>query len=200
MGEEIKSTLEIALEKAARLGRATEEELKWESYKEKALILVGKFLKGEEEDFPRRVESFIKESPPSFQKKILRLIVETLLKNLTLPREEYQLEEVKKILSTLQGLLAKVPRIEQIFTETEKLLREYFSHKEALYQEMVRRFAAGLSALEKAVSEQVGAKVKLSPEAHPQFQEEWNKVKEHLDSEYGRQLEYIKSLILKILS
>lgn len=200
MGDEIKSTLEIALEKAARLGRASEEELKWEGYKEQALILVGKFLKGEEEDFPRKVESFLKEIPPSFQKKILRLIVETLLKNLTLPREEYQLEEVKKILSTLQGLLAKVPRIEQIFAETEKLLKEYYNHKEALYQEMVRRFAAGLSALEKAVSEQVGAKVKLTPEAHPQFQEEWNKVKEHLDGEYGRQLEYIKALILKILS
>uniref|UniRef100_A0A832GLE7 Uncharacterized protein n=1 Tax=Caldimicrobium thiodismutans TaxID=1653476 RepID=A0A832GLE7_9BACT len=200
MGDEIKSTLEIALEKAARLGRASEEELKWEGYKEKALMLVGKFLKGEEENLPQKVTSFLKEIPPSFQKKILKVIVETLLKNLTLPREEYQLEEAKKILSNLQGILAKVPKIEQVFKETEKLLSEYFSQKEALYHELVKRFAAGLTALERAVSEQVGAKVKLSPEAHPQFQEEWNKLKEHLDREYGRQLDYIKSLILKILS
>ncbi|MFN3407317.1 MAG: hypothetical protein ACK40E_06285, partial [Caldimicrobium sp.] len=71
---------------------------------------------------------------------------------------------------------------------------------ELLYQEMVKRFAASISALERAVSEQMGAKVKLTPESHPQFQEEWIKVKEHLDREYSKQLDYIKNLVLKILS
>lgn len=80
------------------------------------------------------------------------------------------------------------------------MLQEYFFQKEALYQEMVRRFSASLNALEKAVSQQMGTEVKLSPEAHPQFQEEWRKIKDRLDQEYEKQLEYIKALLLKIFA
>lgn len=200
MGEEIKSTLELALEKAEKLGKATKEELEWERTKEKALSLVGKFLKGEIGNLEQEVSKFLQELPPEIQKKTTRIIVEALLKNLNLPREEYQIDEAKKVLGGLKSLLKKVPKIEQIFQETEKLLRDYFTHKETIYQELVKRFSASLSALERAVSEQVGAQVKLSPEAHPQFQDEWMRVKEHLDREYGRQLDYIKSLLLKVVS
>ncbi len=200
MGDEIKSTLELALEKAEKLGKASKEELEWERTKEKALSLVGKFLRGELSDLDQEVANFLQGIPLEFQKKTLKLVVETLLKNLNLPREEYQIEEAKKILEGLKTLLKKVPKIDQLFQETERLLKEYFTHKEALYQDLVKRFSASLSALERAVSEQVGAQVKLSPEAHPQFQEEWMKLKDHLDREYGRHLEYVKSLLLRVVS
>lgn len=200
MGDEIKSTLELALEKAEKIGKASREELEWERTKEKALGIVGKFLKGELSDLDQEVTKFLQGLSPELQKKALRVIMEALLKNLNLPREEYQIEEAKRIIVALKGLLKKVPKIDQLFQETERLLRDYYTHKEALYQELVKRFSASLSALERAVSEQVGAQVKLSPEAHPQFQDEWMRVKEHLDREYGRQLEYVKSLLLKIIS
>lgn len=200
MGEEIKSALEIALEKAEKIGKASKEELDLERQKERALSLVGKFLKGESQNFKEEVESFLKELPEKNKKKLLKVIIEALLKNLVLPREEYHLKELKEILKVLNSLLTNIPQVNKIFQETEKMLTEYYKQKSAIYQELVKRFSASLSALEKAFSEQVGAEVKLSPEAHPQFQEEWRKIRDHLDGEYLRQLEYIKALILKILS
>ncbi len=200
MSEEIKSAWEIALEKAEKIGKASKEELEWEKQKEKALVLVGKFVRGESQNFKEEVEAFLRELPEVNRKKLLKVIIEALLKNLVLPREEYHLKEIKDILRVLRDFLKNIPQIDKLFQETEKMLADYYHQRETIYQEMIRRFSEGLSALEKAVSEQVGAQVKLSPESHPQFQEEWNKIKDHLDKEYLRQLEYIKSLILKIVS
>ncbi len=200
MGEEIKSTLEIALEKAEKLGKASKEELEWEKYKEKALMYVGKFLKGELPNFKEEVSKFVAGLPSKFQRKALKTIVEALLKNLVLPRDDYHLKEMEEILNALKNLLSQVPQLDKLFEETKKLLKEYHLQKEAIYQELEKRFAASLSALERAVSEEMGAQVKLSPEAHPQFQEEWRKIKGHLDEEYGRHLEYVKNILLKIVN
>ncbi|MFN3921493.1 MAG: hypothetical protein ACK4K4_03740, partial [Caldimicrobium sp.] len=197
MAEEIKSAWEIALEKAEKIGKASKEELEWEKQKERALILVGKFLRGESQNFKEEVEIFLRDIPEKNKKKILKVIMEALLKNLVLPREEYHLKEIKDLLKALRDFFINIPQIDKLFQETEKMLTEYYHQKEAIYQEMVRRFSEGISALEKAVSEQLGAQVKLSPESHPQFQEEWKKIKDHLDKEYSRQLEYIKALFLK---
>lgn len=200
MGEEIKSTLEIALEKAEKLGKASKEELDWERYKEEALIYVGKFLKGELSNFNEEINKFIAGLPLKFQRKALRTVVEALLKNLVLPREEYHLKEMEKILESLKKLFSDAPQLDKLFKETNRLLKEYLLQKEAIYQELERKFAASLSALERAVSQEIGAQVKISPEAHPQFQEEWRKIKEHLDNEYERHLEYVKNILLKVAS
>lgn len=200
MGEEIKSAWEIALEKAEKIGKASKEELEWERKKEIALGLVGKYLRGESKNIVEEIKAYIKDQPESYQRKTLKIIVETLLKNLVLPRDEYHLKESKDILKVIKGLLGQLPQIDKLFFETEKMLSDYHQQKEAIYKEMVKRFSASLQVLEQAVSEQMGAQVKLSPEAHPQFQEEWRKIKDHLDQEYSRQLDYIKSIILKILS
>ncbi|MEZ0344673.1 MAG: DUF6657 family protein [Caldimicrobium sp.] len=200
MGEEIKSTLEIALEKAEKLGKASKEELEWEKYKEEALIYVGKFIRGELPNFKEEINKFIAGLPSKFQKRALKTVVEALLKNLVLPREEYHLKEMEEILEALKNLFSEVPQLDKLIEETKKLLKEYLLQKEAIYQELEKKFAASLSALERAVSEEMGTQVKLSPEAHPQFQEEWRKIKEHLDNEYGRHLEYVKNILLKIVS
>jgi len=200
MGEEIRSSLEIALEKAEKLGKATKEELLWEKQKERALSLVGKLLKGEAPHFKEEVSTLLRELNEPFRKRALKTILEALLNNLILPRDELHLKEMKDILKALRGLLSELPQLEKILLDTEKMLEEYLQSKEALYQELERRFAASLSALEKAVSEEMGAKVKLNPEAHPQFQEEWRKVKEHLEAQYGKHLSYIKNLLLKVLA
>ncbi len=200
MSDIIKSALEIALEKAEKIGKASPEELEWERLKERALSLVGKYLKRETEDLQEEVKDLLRDLPERQKKRVLRVILEALLKNLTLPKEEYHLKESEELLKTLLGFFNQVPQVDQLLQETQKMLKEYFFQKETLYQEMVKRFSASLNALQKAVSEQMGTEVKLAPEAHPQFQEEWRKIKDRLDKEYERQLDYIKALLLKILA
>uniref|UniRef100_A0A7V4N3S9 Uncharacterized protein n=1 Tax=Thermodesulfobacterium geofontis TaxID=1295609 RepID=A0A7V4N3S9_9BACT len=200
MAEEIKSTLEIALEKAEKIGKASKEELELFQIKEEAQKLSAKFLRDEAFDFEESLSKLLKDKSSQQKKAIYQSIVDVFLKNIVLPKYEYQLDDAKKALEGLKKIFKKVPEISKIYQQLEALLREYIMHKEAIYKELLRKFNAGVSALEKALSNQLGTEVKVNVEEHPQFKEEWNKIKEKLDEEYGKQLEYLKNLFKKIVS
>lgn len=200
MAEEIKSTLEIALEKAEKIGKASKEELELLRIKEEAQRLSAKFLRNELPNFEEKLTELLKDKTSQQKKAIYQGIVDVFLKNIVLPKYEYQLDDAKKALEGLKKIFTKVPEISKLCQQLEALLKEYHMHKEAIYNELLRRFNAGVSALEKALSDQLGAEVKVNVEEHPQFKEEWNKIKEKLDEEYGKQLEYFKNLFRKIVS
>lgn len=80
MGDIIKSALEIALEKAEKIGKASPEELEWERLKERALSLVGRYLKRETQDFKGEVKTFLANVPERHKKKVFKVVLEALLK------------------------------------------------------------------------------------------------------------------------
>jgi len=200
MPDEIKSTLEIALEKAEKIGKASKEELETFKLKEEAQRLAAKFLRNEISDFEEKVKEFLKDKNPQQKKIIYQGMVDVFLKNVVLPSYEYQLEDIKKTLDGLQTLFKNVPELSKICQQLEKLIKEYYTHKEAIYNELVKRFNTSIEALEKTLSDQLGTEVKVSVEEHPQFKEEWSKIKTKLDEEYGKQLEYFKNIFKKIVS
>ncbi|MCS7278597.1 MAG: hypothetical protein NZ530_00875 [Thermodesulfobacteriaceae bacterium] len=200
MAEEIKSTLEIALEKAAKLGKASKEELEIEKLKEEAQKLSAKFLRDEVENFEKVLKEFLKNKNPNQKKVILQSMAKVFLRNIVLPNNEYQLEDGKKALKGLNLILKQVPEINKLSQSIEKLLKEYLLHQQAIYKELLKRFSSGVEALEKAISNEIGTQVKINVEEHPQFKEEWNKIKQKLSEEYERQLEYMKNIFEKIVS
>lgn len=200
MADEIKSSLQIALEKAEKIGKASKEELEIFKIKEEAQKLAAKFLKNEITNFEEKIKEFLKDKNSHQKKNIYQSITDIFLKNIVLPSYEYQLEDIKKPLEGLKKLFKNVPEIGKICQQIEKLIKEYYHHKESIYNELVKRFNAGFEALEKALSDQLGAEVKVSVEEHPKFKEEWGKIKKHLDEEYGKQLDYLKDIFKKIVS
>jgi hypothetical protein len=200
MGDEIKSTLEIVLEKVEKIGKASKEELEALKLQEEAQKLAAKFLRGELTEFEKSLNEFLKDKDSKARKTVVKSIVNVFLRNIVLPYTHYQLEDAKKALEGLKQVFKKIPEISRLCDEIVKLLQGYYNHKEAIYNELVKRFSAGVEALEQALSDQMGAEVKINVEEHPQFKEEWNKIKEKLDEEYGKQLEYLKNLFEKIVS
>jgi len=200
MAEEIKSALEIALEKAERIGKASKEELELYQLKEEAQRLSAKFLRNELSDFEDKFNEFLQNKTSQQKRIIYQSIIDVFLKNIVLPKSEYQLEDGKKALEGLKIIFKRVPELSKVYQQIEKLLKEYYTHKETLYNELLKRFNTGVEALEHALSDQLGTEVKINVEEHPQFKEEWNKIKEKLDEEYGKQLEYLKNLFRKIIS
>lgn len=199
MPDEIRSTLEIALEKAEKIGKASKEELKLIELQEEAQRLAAKFLREELSDFRERLETMLKDKKPQEKKAILKGMVQVFLRNIVLPLNEDQLEDGKKALKGLKLLFDKMPDMDRLLKEIEKLLIQYNTHKETIYQQMVERFSAEIEMIEQALSSQLGAEVHVDPENHPKFKEEWRKIKEKLDEEYNRQLEYLKGIFNKIV-
>lgn len=200
MAEEIKSALEIALEKAERIGKASKEELELYQLKEEAQRLSAKFLRNELSDFEDKFNEFLQNKTSQQKRIIYQSVIDVFLKNIVLPKSEYQLEDGKKALEGLKIIFKRVPELSKVYQQIEKLLKEYYTHRETLYDELLKRFNTGVEALEHALSDQLGTEVKINVEEHPQFKEEWNKIKEKLDEEYGKQLEYLKNLFRKIIS
>jgi len=200
MGDKIKSTLELALEKAEKIGKASKEELQLIELKEKAQKLSARFLKNEVEDFEKALTELLRGKNPSQRKEIIKSMVEVFLKNITLPWFEYQIDNSKKALEGLTFIFKNIPEISRLTQEIERILKEYYNHKEAIYNELKSRFEGGVEELEKNLSAQLGAEVKINIEEHPQFKEEWRKIKEKLDEEYERHLTYLKDLFRKIVS
>ncbi|PMP97955.1 MAG: hypothetical protein C0169_01390 [Thermodesulfobacterium geofontis] len=168
--------------------------------KEEAQRLSAKFLRNELPNLEENLSELLKDKTSQQKKVIYQSIVDVFLKNIVLPKYEYQFDDAKKALEGLKKIFTKVPEISKLCQQIEALLKEYLTHKEVIYNELLKRFNAGVSALEKALSDQLGAEVKVNVEEHPQFKEEWNKIKEKLDEEYGKQLEYFKNLFRKIVS
>ncbi len=195
MGE-IKSALEIALEKAERIGKASREELQAQAWKEKGQRLAARFLSAEEE---LNLAEEIARLSPEEKLPVLRGLVEVLVRNIVLPRDEYALKEVRKALSGLETVFSAFPEVKNLTQEIDRLLTQYLNHREALYQQLKQQFEAQMAGVEEALSNQMGVQVKVEVEMQPQFQEEWRKVRDQLDPQYQQQLDYLKGIFEKAL-
>lgn len=198
--DEIRSTLEIALEKAERLGKASKEELWLMSLEEEAQRLAAKFLREELDDLEEKMKILLENKNSNERKVIIKGLIKVFLRNIVLPQTEYQLKDSKRALTGLKIVFKKVPEMDKVCKELEKLVTQYKSHKDTIYRELLKRFSAEVEMLQQAVSEQLGAEVQVDPESHPRFKEEWNKIRERIDEEYNRQLEYLKSIFERVVS
>ena len=94
---EIKSALELALEKAERYGKASREEMAAAQFQEQARTLAVKFLKGEGD-----LEAEFRSLPPEGQDAARVAIKEVFLRNIGLPRNGELDERLER---ALDGLL-----------------------------------------------------------------------------------------------
>lgn len=124
----------------------------------------------------------------------------TLLRNVNLPRDEYALEGAKKALLGLEIVFSSFPEVKQLTKEIERLLSQYLQHRKALYEQLKQQFESQLAGVEEALRNQMGIQVQVDVEMQPQFQEEWRKVRDQLDPQYERQLEYLKNIFAKALN
>ncbi len=195
MGEEIKSTLEIALEKAAKIGKASKEELRREELLKEGRRLAAKYLM--EKDF-NLLEALAKIEPKD-KPLVLRGAVDTLVRNIVFPRDDHAVGEIEKALRGLEQIFIDFPQVKQLTAEIKKLLLLYYQQQKQLYEQFKQQFKAQMAGVEEALKQQYGEGVKVDVEMQPQFQQEWQKLKGQLEEQYRQQLDYLKGLFFKML-
>ena len=198
MGE-IKSTLEIALEKAEKIGKASKEELELERLKEEAKRVAAKFMESQDIDLKESLFSLVKDKSNKFKKAVLESAIDVFLRNIILPVTQTQLKNAQIAVDGLRNLFKHIPEIENLCRELERFIQQYNENITKIYEELKERFSGGLEDLEKALSKEMGAEVKISVESHPQFKEQWQKIKDKVDQEYQRHLDYLKNIFKKLI-
>ena len=190
---EIKSTLEKVLERAASMGRATEEELATEERVKEGMRLGADYLNGNEVDFSSALEQ------TGSSVLIKRGVVQAFLRNIMLPRDE-DLERIERAMQGLLNLGKGSGDLVSIFNDMKGILAHYQQHKKEVRQQVEDAFRQQMEQAMVQQTGQAGLGMKVDPAVHPKFQEEWSRIKSDLDTQYNQALDQHKDLLIKRFS
>jgi len=188
---EIRSTLEMVMERAARMAAETGDSRTSEDTLRKGMRLAASFLNNEEKDLLQLLQT----QPPEEQMEIRSGMARTLLRNITLPREETLSEATLLSLQTLQEMSGNAADVAAICGELHQILEQYGQHK----AQVKKQFDDSILSQLKMKLQQQGVPVEettaLNPSMHPQYKEEWSRVSTSLNEQYNEALNQRKEQI-----
>lgn len=191
MSDEIKSTMEKVMERLAAMDAAggggvvdrSEEDL------QEGMRRAAGYLRGELAGLGAELAGV----PAERQANLLRGMARTLLRNIFLPRDEDQLAPAEKAMGGLLELAGGGDGdLLRLLGDLKKILEQYLTHRRQLKQQLGEQFTQQMAALEGNLARQTGMAMKLGPEQHPKFQEEWQRIQDELSAQYGRAMEQHK--------
>lgn len=190
MGE-IKSALEIAMEKIEKLGSVSEEErLKWK-YVPEGKKLAARYIKG---DGNLNVE--LKKYEENAKKYVIGGASEILVKNIDLPGDDLIKKNNKRAMEGLKSLKSDKIAVENVFSKIRRIFDHYAGEGEQqrrqAYESLKSEFGA---KIQQAMQQQLGtfaAMANMDIERQPQFQEEWRHLQTKLDLQYIKLLDEYK--------
>lgn len=190
---EIKSALELALEKAERYGRATKEELNLGQFRDQGRQLAVDFLKDGGD-----LESGLLSLPFEAQAEARRAAKEVLLRNITLPRDGEMDPRLAQILDGLLLVARDKKAMARQKAELEQILQNFLQVRNSAYQQLKARFGANIGQMQRALEAQMRQRVNLEVEHLPQFQEEWRRFHGNLTDQFEPMLEAWKERMLSL--
>jgi len=194
--DEIKSALEIAMEKVEKLGEPTEEErLKWK-YIPEGERLAARYLK---QDCNLVVEL------SQYEEKIRRYIIEgaedILIRNINLPKDDLAKRKNRQAMDGLKTLKSDKVSVENVYSKLRRIFNHYVEQGEQQKKQAYKALKADFEAkIQKVIQQQLGslAGIRIDVEKQPQFQEEWRKIQAQLDSQYIVLLDEYKHELIAI--
>lgn len=179
---DIKSALEIAMEKIEKLGEATEEErLKWK-YVPQGEQLATRYLKencnlvAELSQYQENVRKYIAEGA-----------AEILIRNIDLPKHDTAKKNNRRVMDGLKTLKSDKVGVENVYSRIRHLFNHYTEQGEQQRQQAYQSLKTEFEAkVQQAIQQQLGSlmRVNVDVEKQPQFQQEWRKIQHQLDSQY----------------
>ncbi len=193
---EIKSTLDMVMERAARLAAEAPAVSIDNTVREQGMRLAVSYLNGETTDLMALVQG----KPQQQQMEIRSGMATTLLRNIILPRGGNLSEQTTRSFTGLLELSGNAPDISAICSELKQILDQYNRHRDQVKQQfddsMLNQLKMNLHQQGLAVDDRTA----LSPTMHPQYQEEWTRVSAELNSQYNQAMDQRKHLIAQRFS
>jgi hypothetical protein len=191
---EIKSTMDMVMERAARMAAAAAPVSDNETLVKKGMRLAADFLGGKDVDLSTALSA----CPPAEQVEVGKGVAQTLLRNIVLPRTQELQTTGEKALQALLTLAGKKAEVTTICRELDQILKQYGQHKEQMTQQLEEAIKAQLE--QQAGARGQAGKVSANPAMHPQYREELNRMLTGLNGQYNDAMDQRKAMILQILS
>ena len=192
---EIKSTMEMVLKRAAQMAVSDTHSLSSEETVKDGMRAAAAFLRGEIEHLTEQLQTATETSRPHLQSGM----VQALLRNIFLPREEEQKLTAEKAMAGLVEVSQGDRQLLQVLGEMKKITDSYLQHRDQLKEQLEAQFSQQLAMMQQNLARQTGVSMKLHPSQHPKFQEEWARVKEQLNKQYAGSLNQLKEMVIHLL-
>jgi len=196
MGEEIKSALEIAMEKVEKLGEVTEEERLGWKYVPDGEKLAGRYLKQN-----LNMLSELGKFEDRAKKYVMKGAQEVLIRNLELPRNDYLRKKNRRVMDGIKLLKNDKVGVENVFSKVRRIFDHYVEQGEQQRRQAYESLKVDVEArIQQALKQQIGtlANVRIDVEKQPQFQEEWRRVLSQMDAQYISLLDEYKQELMAI--
>jgi hypothetical protein len=188
---EIKSTMDMVMERAARMAaEAGDSDYLGEERLKEGMRLGAAFMRGE----PGLSEK-LAALPPAAKAPVRKGVVQALLRNIFLAREAEKQELADKAMHGLIEVGQGDGELLQVLGEMKKILDGYRQHGEQLKEQLEAQFSQQMAMMEQNLAKQTGMAMKLQPSQHPKFQEEWARIQGQLNEQYGKALQQIKDMV-----
>lgn len=191
---EIKSALELALERAEQYGRATKEDLRQDKFKEQGRQWAVQYLKEEEVDLEKELAGL----PPEGQASARLAMKEVFLRNVTLPKDETIDGRQIRALEGMTVSATDRKGMARAKQEIDQLLQQFLMARNSAYQQLKTQFSHTLGNYTRALEAQMRTKVNLEVESLPEFQQEWRKFEGQLWNQFEPVLEDRKRQMLSL--
>ena len=188
---EIRSTMDMVMERAARLAAEAEDTSSDEILQSEGMRLAAAFLNGEQAD----LLGLLKSRAPGEQMAVRSGMAKTMLRNIVLPRDEPISQQSLLSLKALQELSGNSSDISSICSELKQILEQYGQHLEQVKEQFDQSI---LSQLKMQLQQQglaVDDDMALNPAMHPHYSEEWSRASAQLNGQYNDALDQRKALI-----
>ena len=189
---EIKSTMDLVMERAARMGKASSEEMEQEKSRKQGMKLTAEFLDGTIDN----LMSALTELPTEQQMAARRGMVEVLLRNIFLPRDDTARERTQKAAEGIVALGGGAGDLNSICAEIQHILGQYNQHREQLKQQVEEQIRMQYEQVMTQQSDGMQAEaMDLERSLQTKFREEWTRMETELSNQYNQAMEQHKSVL-----
>jgi hypothetical protein len=193
---EIKSAREIAQEKLARIGEATEEERRLWKFVPEGERLAGHYMQGEM-NLGTELNRYAEEN----RSYVTRGILGILVGNISLPKDDAAKQRNKLALDGFHVIKQDKTGVDGVTSKIRHIFTHYADQGERqrrqAYEGLKQEFQA---RVQRALQQQTGsaAGMRIDVEKQPQFNEEWRKIQAQLEAQYMGLLEEYKKELLAL--
>lgn len=184
----IMSTMDLVMERAARMGVATPEEMRHEENMKKGMQSTVEFLNGTTPS----LAAILAEYAGGEQESVRKGMLSSLLRNLFLPRDEEGVARIERAIGGIVELNSATPDIGSLCRELQTIAVQYGQHRKQLYEQLKEQMRMQIEQmlLRKGMK---ADSLKFDPTTEPQFKEQWSRLEADLDGQYGQALEQFKA-------
>ena len=160
----IKSALELALEKTSKI-TVDKEKIEENKYLKQGKIVISKLLKDPEYLINNSFKDVNKK-----QKKWMRQgMINVLMSNFVLPKDEESLTNIKKIEDAFYKVISNIKYLETIFSQLKSFFGEYLNEVEHVKGLIDKQYAPRLKQKEDELSKKLGREVQIDPAQDPEY-------------------------------